>query len=311
MFRSRKYKYASLSPNFNVFDMDGPVSCFCRKARRKDRESLGSEDPKLYLEQAVLDRRVPDIDLKVLVEAPPGICHNEWLASHTIAFFDHINLIYGTISEFCTALDCPEMTGPGVRTYLWFDEKGKKTKVAAPQYIDYVMTFTQKTISDESIFPTKYANDFPSSFESIVRKILRLLFHVLAHIYHSHFREVVLLNMHPDLNCIFAHFILFNARYQLIEVRETETLQDLVVALKILDNCESDQTESMEIGSTVSTSNVTQASIDEPHRQSQTMLEVSATATSNIMFPDSSLSLSAFSSSNNQDVLSTQIGVGH
>lgn len=42
------------------------------------------------------------------------------------------------------------------RTYLWFDEKGKKTRVAAPQYIDYVMTFTQKTISDESIFPTKY-----------------------------------------------------------------------------------------------------------------------------------------------------------
>lgn len=42
------------------------------------------------------------------------------------------------------------------RTYLWFDEKGKKTRVAAPQYIDYVMTFTQKTISDENIFPTKY-----------------------------------------------------------------------------------------------------------------------------------------------------------
>lgn len=42
------------------------------------------------------------------------------------------------------------------RTYLWFDEKGKKTRVAAPQYIDYVMTFTQKTITDESVFPTKY-----------------------------------------------------------------------------------------------------------------------------------------------------------
>lgn len=42
------------------------------------------------------------------------------------------------------------------RTYLWFDEKGKKTRVAAPQYIDYVMTFTQKTISDETVFPTKY-----------------------------------------------------------------------------------------------------------------------------------------------------------
>lgn len=39
---------------------------------------------------------------------------------------------------------------------MWFDEKGKKTKVAAPQYIDYVMTFIQKTITDENIFPTKY-----------------------------------------------------------------------------------------------------------------------------------------------------------
>lgn len=43
-----------------------------------------------------------------------------------------------------------------LRTYLWFDDKGKKTRVSAPQYVDYVMTFTQKTISDEAIFPTKY-----------------------------------------------------------------------------------------------------------------------------------------------------------
>jgi hypothetical protein len=91
------------------------------------------------------------------------------------------------------------------RTYLWFDEKGKKTRVAAPQYIDYVMTFTQKTVSDESIFPTKYANEFPSSFESIARKILRLLFHVIAHLYAAHFREVALLGLHAHLNLTFAH----------------------------------------------------------------------------------------------------------
>lgn len=65
------------------------------------------------------------------------------------------------------------------RTYLWFDEKGKKVKVAAPQYsklysftykwyisngmfyyyflllfiVDYVMTFIQKTING---IPNKY-----------------------------------------------------------------------------------------------------------------------------------------------------------
>lgn len=40
--------------------------------------------------------------------------------------------------------------------YHWVDEKGKRTKVAAPQYIDYVMIYTQKTVNDESIFPTKF-----------------------------------------------------------------------------------------------------------------------------------------------------------
>uniref|UniRef100_A0A1B6GVD2 Mob1/phocein family protein n=1 Tax=Cuerna arida TaxID=1464854 RepID=A0A1B6GVD2_9HEMI len=208
-----------------------------RKARRKDKDatSLNTDEPKLYLEETVLERKLPDIDLRVLVDLPAGLDYNEWLASHTIAFFDHINLVYGTISEFCTMSGCPDMTGPGLRTYLWFDEKGKKTRVAAPQYIDYVMTFTQKTISDETIFPTKYANEFPSSFESIVRKILRLLFHVLAHLYHCHFREVVLLSLHAHLNCVFAHLTLFNARFELIEARETEILNDLVIALKILE----------------------------------------------------------------------------
>lgn len=48
------------------------------------------------------------------------------------------------------------MTGPGGRSYAWYDERGKKSRVAAPQYVDYVMTYTQKTVNDETIFPTKY-----------------------------------------------------------------------------------------------------------------------------------------------------------
>lgn len=73
-----------------------------------------------------------------------------------LALFDHVNLLYGTVSEFCTAASCADMTGPGGRTYAWYDERGKKSRVAAPQYVDYVMTYTQKTVNDETIFPTKY-----------------------------------------------------------------------------------------------------------------------------------------------------------
>ena len=43
-----------------------------------------------------------------------------------------------------------------VRVYQWLDDKGKKAKVPASQYIDYVMSYTQKTICDETVFPTKY-----------------------------------------------------------------------------------------------------------------------------------------------------------
>lgn len=39
---------------------------------------------------------------------------------------------------------------------MWIDERGKRCKLPAPQYIDYVMTFTQKTVNDESVFPTKF-----------------------------------------------------------------------------------------------------------------------------------------------------------
>ncbi|XP_048511468.1 MOB kinase activator-like 2 isoform X3 [Athalia rosae] len=201
------------------------------KARRKEKDAGATEDPKLYLEEAALERQLPELDLRMLVDLPAGLDYNEWLASHTLALFDHINLFYGTISEFCTMTGCPDMTGPGLRTYLWFDEKGKKTRVAAPQYIDYVMTFTQRTVSDETIFPTKYANEFPSSFESIVRKILRLLYHVVAHIYHCHFREVAPLGLHAHLNCVFAHLTLLNQRFNLIDPKETEILGDLEAAL--------------------------------------------------------------------------------
>ena len=73
---------------------------------------------------------------------------------------------------------------------MWLDDKGKKSKLSAPQYVDYVMTYVQKVVNDESVFPTKHGNEFPANFESVLKKVQKLLFHVVAHIYHSHFREV-------------------------------------------------------------------------------------------------------------------------
>ncbi|KMQ96939.1 mob kinase activator-like 2 isoform x1 protein [Lasius niger] len=99
--------------------MKGPITSIAtlmvKKARRKEKDAGATEDPKLYLEEAALERQLPELDLRMLVDLPPGLDYNEWLASHTLALFDHINLIYGTISEFCTMTGCPDMTGPGLR----------------------------------------------------------------------------------------------------------------------------------------------------------------------------------------------------
>ncbi|OTF75928.1 MOB1-like protein [Euroglyphus maynei] len=200
----------------------------------------------------MLECTTSEVKLREIVNQAEGLDYNEWLASHTIAFFEHINLLYGTISEFCSNSGCPDMSGPcnrycniisfysislqllfSPRQYLWMDEKGKRIKLTAPQYVDYVMTYAQKAINDESIFPTKFDREFPPTFVLTVKKIMKLLYHVVAHIYHSHFKEIVLLNLHPHLNCIFAHLILFNERFKLIEEKELEVLQDLAVALRV------------------------------------------------------------------------------
>ncbi|XP_037297317.1 MOB kinase activator-like 2 isoform X2 [Manduca sexta] len=214
----------------------GPVAFLgglVAKARRKEREGEPAGDPKLYLQEALLERKLPELDMRQLVELPHGLDYNEWLASHTLALFDHVNLLYGTVSEFCTAASCPDMTGPGGRTYAWYDERGKKSRVAAPQYVDYVMTYTQKTVNDETVFPTKYANEFPPQFESVVRRVVRLLFHVVAHMYAAHFRELALLRLHAHLHLTFAHLTALDRRFSLLDHKETEVLRDLEVALRL------------------------------------------------------------------------------
>lgn len=209
---------------------------------RKDRDNA-CDETKLYLQEPCLERKIPETELLSITEVPEGLDVNEWLALHTIGFFEHVNLIYGTISEFCTLSSCPDMVGPGPRQYMWMDDKGKKSRLSSPQYVDYVMTFVQKTANDEAIFPTKHGHDFPPNFDQIIKKIHRLLFHVIAHIYHAHFREVVLLGLHAHLNSLFAHLIEFNIHYHTIEDKETEVLQDLIHALRLLPTSNNNSSE--------------------------------------------------------------------
>ncbi|XP_050410827.1 MOB kinase activator 2 isoform X1 [Patella vulgata] len=204
------------------------------KGKRKEKDSPtppASDEQRQYLEEDCIKERITEADLFKLVCLPPSLDYNEWLATHTISFFDHVNLMYGVVSEYCTPETCPAMTAPGNVQYFWHDDKGKKYKYPASQYIDYVMSFIQKTITDETVFPTKFGEVFPSSFETIVKKIHKCLFHVLAHIFHAHYKEAIQLGIHGHINSLFTHFMVFNMNFELLEEKDTDIMQDLVQAL--------------------------------------------------------------------------------
>jgi hypothetical protein len=72
------------------------------------------------------------------------------------------------------------------------------------------MTWVQKLLDDESVFPSKIGVPFPRNFHSVTKQIFKRLFRVYAHIYHAHFKVVVHeLGEEAHLNTSFKHFIYF------------------------------------------------------------------------------------------------------
>lgn len=71
------------------------LSSTCRKARRKDRDGDQTvPDTKPYLDENVLERKLPDADLRTIVDLPPGLDYNEWLASHSEYMFMYLLFEY-------------------------------------------------------------------------------------------------------------------------------------------------------------------------------------------------------------------------
>ncbi|XP_017671942.1 PREDICTED: MOB kinase activator 3B isoform X3 [Lepidothrix coronata] len=111
------------------------------------------------------------LDLKAAVQLPSGEDQNDWVAVHVVDFFNRINLIYGTICEFCTEKTCPVMSGGPKYEYRWQDDlKYKKpTALPAPQYMNLLMDWIEMQINNENIFPTRVFPFQRTSFRSARR----------------------------------------------------------------------------------------------------------------------------------------------
>ncbi|KAG6378791.1 Mob1/phocein [Boletus reticuloceps] len=153
-------------------------------------------------------------NLRLAVQLPEGEDLNEWLAVHAVDFFNHLNMLYGTVTEFCTSQECPIMSAGPRYEYLWEDgiKYKKPTKLPAPEYVDALMNWAQNILDDENVFPNKIGIPFPRNFRDTVRTIVRRLFRVYAHIYSNHFDQICALGIEgrfQRLSSVYRHFFLF------------------------------------------------------------------------------------------------------
>ncbi|KAI9014593.1 Mob1/phocein [Phycomyces nitens] len=200
-----------------------------RNKAAKSKSSSTSQSKPLFLCNPYVTHMLVKGNFKTIIELPKYVDVNEWLAFNTFEFFNCLNLVYGSINDFCTAQSCPAMSGgPGVE-YTWSDSVSKKVKLPAPQYIDFMTASIQNLLDDESLFPTKAGRDFPPrEMPAAVRKVFSQLFRLFAHIYHHHYDKILSLHEEPHFNSLFAHFISFAREFDLLDKKETQPLQELI-----------------------------------------------------------------------------------
>ncbi|KAI8988884.1 Mob1/phocein [Pilobolus umbonatus] len=194
----------------------------------KTKSSTYTDTKPLYLCTPYVTHMLVKGNFKTITELPKYIDLNEWLAFNTFEFFNHINMFYGSITDFCTPHSCPTMSaGPGVE-YVWIDASSKKIKLSAPQYIDYMASSIQNMMNDECLFPTKAGSEFPVDCPLLIKRIFAQLFRLFAHLYHHHYDKILALHEEPHLNSLFAHFISFSKEFDLLDKKEMQPLQELI-----------------------------------------------------------------------------------
>ena len=89
-------------------------------------------------------------------------------------------MLYGTITDFCTEDNCPIMSAGPKYEYHWADGRSvkKPIKCSAPKYIDFLMTWVQDQLDDESLFPSKIGVPFPKDF-MLIGKLISYVTHFI------------------------------------------------------------------------------------------------------------------------------------
>lgn len=168
--------------------------------------------------------------MKRELELPEGKDLNDWLALHTIDYYNICSMIYGEISNYCTQKSCPLMTAGKNYQYRWCDGNKYPNPVDLPacEYIGILMDCVSEQFHDEKIFPSQTSDPYPNNFETIVKNIIKRLFRIFSHIYYHHSEDLERIDRMVQFNYSLIHFIFFSKLFNLIPPKELAPLQDIV-----------------------------------------------------------------------------------
>ena len=76
--------------------------------------------------------------------------------------------------------------------------------------------------------------DFSQNFPSTVKHVYRQLLRVFAHLYHSHYPQILHLRSEPHFNSLFAHFLAFGKEYELLEIKDIKGSPGALVGIGAL-----------------------------------------------------------------------------
>ena len=155
--------------------------------KQKKKHTKGSKQHELH---KMAKSTLGSGDLRQACKLPKGEDMNEWLAVNStffnnklrklilfkaVDFFNVTNLLYGSLSEFCTGATCPTMHAGPEYEYLWSDPPAIKNpiKCTAPEYVNYLMSWVEKKINDPELFPSSVDCPFPQTFKTEVKNIFK------------------------------------------------------------------------------------------------------------------------------------------
>jgi len=160
---------------------------------------------------------------KTIVQHPKYTDINEWVAMNLFDFFNNLNLFLGFVSETCTTNSCPNMSTGYQSSYPWIEKNGRLSHLPATTHIDYILTWIQNMLDEQTNFPTRWGQDFPADFPSTVKAIYRQMLHIFAHLYHAHFTAFLHTSSEAHFNSFFAHFVAFGNEFGLLDHTDLES----------------------------------------------------------------------------------------